>query len=137
MGILAVLCATVHLVAAVNTDDGYDPLFSPGSVQHFRIQIGAEAAAALRLHPRTYVKAEVVAGTNVCGDIGLHLEGNYGTFQNVEGKPSLTLKFDKFTPGQEFYGQNKIHLNNSSSDPSYLAEMQVRTIIPTSKAWPP
>src|SRR5262249_59759501 len=37
-------------------------------------------------------------------------------------KPSLTLNFDKFAPGQRFHGLQKIHLNNSIQDLSYLVE---------------
>src|SRR5438046_2663916 len=43
-------------------------------------------------------------------------------YHPVDGKPSLTLSFDKFVPGQRFHGLSKIHLNNSVEDPSYLHE---------------
>jgi hypothetical protein len=61
-------------------------------------------------------------------DVGVHLKGQYGTFQNTEGKPSLTLNFDKFVPGQKFRGVDKLHLNNSVSDPTYMTEILCREL---------
>ena len=51
------------------------------------------------------------------------MKGNYGTFQAFEKKPSLTLNFDKFNEHQKFHGMDKLHLNNSVQDPSYMTEI--------------
>jgi hypothetical protein len=64
-------------------------------------------------------------------DVGVHLKGNYGTFQGVDGKPSLTLNFDKFVRNQKFHGLDKFHLNNSVSDPSYMTELLCRELFLT------
>jgi 5-methylcytosine-specific restriction endonuclease McrA len=40
----------------------------------------------------------------------------------VDDKPALALSFDKFAPGQRFHGLQKVYLNNSVQDPSYLSE---------------
>ena len=37
-------------------------------------------------------------------------------------RPGLGIKFNEFESGQSFYGHEKILLNNSASDPSYLCE---------------
>src|SRR6185295_20034700 len=39
-----------------------------------------------------------------------------------------TLNFDKFARGQRFHGLQKIHLNNSVQDPSYLSEALAREL---------
>jgi hypothetical protein len=63
------------------------------------------------------------------------------TFQPIDAKPSLTLNFDKFAPGQRFHGLTKIHLNNSVQDPSYLCEQFARELfvavgVPSPRATP-
>src|SRR5207253_2454507 len=108
----------------------------------------------LKFHPRSYVKCQVQQwraaedpkerqlakkspGEGQSGsqreptdyrDVGLHLKGNYGTFQPFEKKPSLTLNFDKFVPGQKFHGLDKLHLNNSAQDPSLISEVLCREL---------
>src|SRR5260370_9148043 len=37
-------------------------------------------------------------------------------------RPALTLNFDKFNEGQRFHGLDKIHLNNSVQDPTWMTE---------------
>jgi hypothetical protein len=108
--------------------DPSDLFFTNGNIPHLSIQIDEAAVAALRLHPRAYVKATVKEGPVVYQDVGIHLKGNYGTFKGLEGKPSLTLNFDKFVRGQKFHGLDKLHLNNSTSDPSYLTELLCREL---------
>ena len=54
--------------------------------------------------------------------VGLHIKGRVGSFRPIDDKPALTLSFDKFTPGQRFYGLRKVYLNNSVEDPTYLNE---------------
>jgi hypothetical protein len=107
----------------INLSDG---LFPNGVIPSLTITLDDQALAALRLHPRIYVRATVAEGTLVYSNVGVHLKGQYGTFQGTDGKPSLTLKFDKFVRGQRFHGLDKLHLNNSVSDPSYLTELLCR-----------
>jgi hypothetical protein len=78
-------------------------------------------------------------GTNTWREVGIHLKGQYGTFQGIDGRPSLTLNFDKYQKGQRFHGLDKLHLNNSGQDPSFLCEMIGRQLfeaagIPTARA---
>jgi spore coat protein H len=46
-----------------------------------------------------------------------------GSFRPLHEKPSLSLKFDEYVEDQKFFGLSKIMLNNSSQDPTYLAEL--------------
>lgn len=92
-------------------------------LNYFRITITGTNLISLKKNPRVYVRATVRVGDAVYTDVGLHLKGNtLGSFQPVDKKPALTLNFDKFKHGQKFYTLDKIHLNNSAEDDTYLTE---------------
>jgi spore coat protein H len=119
--------------------DESDLLFTNHPIPLLRIHLDDAALAALRINYRTYVKATVSEGEKTYRDVGIHLKGQYGTFKGIDGKPSLTLNFDKFAKGQRYRGLDKFHLNNSAQDPSYLCEIIGRQLfqeagIPTSRA---
>lgn len=97
--------------------------FQSTNVPLIKIQLSDRAVRSLRQDPRTYTKATVHEGTNVYENVGLHLKGAAGSFRPVDDQPALTLNFDKFKEGQKFHGLDKIHLNNSVQDPSYLTEL--------------
>ncbi len=116
-----------------------EAFFANHVIPRIRIQLDQDALAALRNHFRSYVPATVIEGTNTYRDVGIHLKGQYGTFQGIDGRPSLTLNFNKYIRGQRFHGMDKIHLNNSAQDPSYLCELIGRELfeaagIPTARA---
>lgn len=71
---------------------------------------------------RPVVKAIVREGGAVYRDVAVHVKGSVGSFRSIDDRPSLTLKFDKFITRQRFHGLNKISLNNSEQDSSYLCE---------------
>ena len=118
-----------------STSERSEPFFTNATLTHIRIHLDEPALTALRLHPRIYVRATVAEGTLVYSNVGVHLKGQYGTFQGTDGKPSLTLKFDKFVRGQRFHGLDKLHLNNSVSDPSYLTELLCREPFRAAGVW--
>jgi hypothetical protein len=97
--------------------------FSDGPIAHLQITIPPDGISQLRTNAREYVKATVREGTNNWTAVGIHLKGSIGSFRNLEGKPAFTLSFDRFIPGQRFYRQRKIHLNNAVEDPSYMNEL--------------
>jgi len=72
---------------------------------------------------RTNVAATVREGSRVYTNVAVHLKGSLGSFRPIDDdKPALTLNFDKWEEGQRFYGLQKISLNNSVQDPSYVSE---------------
>ena len=75
----------------------------------------------MKKDPRTYVKAGVREGGQTFRDVAVRLKGS-GSFQSVDKKPSLALKFNEFVPGQKFHAHTKFFLNNSHQDKSYLCE---------------
>src|SRR5207245_4926516 len=50
-------------------------------------------------------------------------KGSAGSRRDLNDRPALTLNFDHFQEGQRFHGLDKVHLNNSVQDPSYLTEL--------------
>ena len=131
---LLLICSMLlafHPVLAAPVDkkpDMRDEFFANHTIPRLRIQLDAEALAALRNKFREYTKATVTEGTNTWREVGIHMKGQYGTFQGIDGRPSLTLNFDKYVKGQRFHGLEKLHLNNSAQDPSYLCEMMGRQL---------
>src|SRR5262245_48575953 len=116
--------------------NGTPALFPGDAIPRLQIEASPEAMQVLRAYRQVWgearpervdVKVSVREGTTVYTNVALHLKGSY-TFEPIDEKPSLTLNFDKFVPGQRFRGFDKIHLNNSAQDPSYLCEKLAREL---------
>lgn len=71
---------------------------------------------------RPEVLATVREGSMVYSNVAIHLKGAAGSFQPFDAKPGLTLSFSKHVSGRRFHGYNKISLNNSVQDRSFLCE---------------
>src|ERR1051325_7077774 len=108
-----------------------DELFTNVIVPRLRLEIPPEGMAVLQSYEwnrylngqdRTNVLSTVREGNKVYTNVAVHLKGGLGSFRPVDDKPALTLTFDKYAEGQRFHGLQKIYLNNSVQDPSYLSE---------------
>lgn len=77
---------------------------------------------------RTNVSVTVREGDQVYTNVQMHLKGSAGSFRPFDDKPALTLHFNKEAKGQKFHGMEKIHLNNSVQDPTYLNEVIAREL---------
>ncbi len=108
-----------------------DELFTDQAVRRLQIEIPVEGMAILQGYvwnrklngqDRTNVLGTVREGNRVYTNVAFHLKGGLGSFRPLDDKPALTLSFEKYAPGQRFHGLQKIHLNNSVQDPSYLSE---------------
>src|SRR5829696_9110774 len=108
-----------------NKQGAHDAVFTDGLVREIRISIDPAGIDELRRDTREYVRATVrerlAGGENIFTNVGIHLKG-MGSFRPVDQKPALTVKFNKFVEGQNFYGLTKISLNNSVQDRTYLNE---------------
>jgi len=121
---LFVLSSIIHLPVRAatlpNSGTGQD-FFQSHPVWSVEIELSAQAIARLKEESRTYVPAVV----RICGEelrgAGVHLKGR-GSFQSIQEKPSWTVDFGRFSKGQTLHGFEKIHLNNSVEDPSYLKD---------------
>jgi hypothetical protein len=110
----------------VNALDAY---FESGPLPRLRIEVDPADLRRLDAHSKTYVRARVREMPSAAGepervyrDVGLHLKGGFGSVRPVTDRPALTLNFDKFVEGQRFHGLDKLHLNNSVQDGSYMRE---------------
>ena len=119
--LLALVVALAPLRAA-NKSDASEPFFNEGRVHTLQIEVPASSLPAFKLGQRDYVRATVRDGTTTWRDVGVRLKG-HSTFQPIDRKPGLSLKFNEFTSGQEFHGLSKVNLNNGLQDPSYLREV--------------
>src|SRR5262245_8848083 len=112
-----------------------DAFFKSGSVLGVRIEIPKEGISVLKRSgwgggrsQRPDVKATVREGERVYTNVAVHVKGAAGSFQSIDQKPCLTLNFDKFSKGQRFRGLQKISLNNSVQDPTFLTERICRQL---------
>ena len=93
----------------------------------FQIIISEREMAALQKDDRSYVRGDITVGTTKLRDVALRVKGN-GSRRPLHEKPSLVVKFDHYTPGQEFFGLTKIALNNSSQDGTFLADFMANAM---------
>src|SRR5260221_4100249 len=125
-------CGTSSQAAeAAKTSGAGDDLFTNHLVARLRIEIPPEGVEILQSyqwnrnvngHDRSNVLATVREGNKVYTNVAIHLKGGLGSFRPFDDKPALTLSFDRSAEGQRFHGLQKIHLNNSAQDPSFLSE---------------
>lgn len=123
-------------------------LFTSAVVPRLRIEIPPAGIEILQQYefsrnapdqPRSNVLATVREGALVYTNVAIHLKGAMGSFRPIDDRPALTLNFDKHADGQRFHGLQKVHLNNSVQDPSYVSEQVSRELflaagIPTPRA---
>lgn len=119
-----------------NSRAGSEVFSQTSGVRHLEIEISKEGMDALRKFSfrsreedrRTNVAATVREGNQVWTNVSVHVKGALGSFRSIDSKPSLTLNFDKWVRGQTFHGLEKISLNNSVQDSSYLNEKICREL---------
>ncbi|HWN94427.1 MAG TPA: CotH kinase family protein [Methylomirabilota bacterium] len=133
---LTLSCRPGGAAYLANGKDAGDDLFTHRVVPRIEIQIPPDSMKVLRDYHQVWrqprperidVKVTVREGNQTYTNVAVHLKGSF-SYQDIDDKPSLTLKFDKFAPGQRFHGLQKIHLNNSVQDPTYLCETLAREL---------
>lgn len=97
-----------------------EELFKSSQIPLFEIDIDEAAFRILNETNRTYVRGTFKGMGHVLEKVGFRLKGR-STFQPLDRKPSLTVKFNQFAD-QTYMGLTKIMLNNSVADESYLRE---------------
>jgi spore coat protein H len=101
-----------------------DDFFDRGEIPRLKITIPQAELDRLRQDNRNYVRCAIKENEKTdYASVGIKLKGAAGSFRGVDDKPALTLNFDRFRDHQEFHGVDKIHLNNSVQDPTYLNEL--------------
>lgn len=97
-------------------------IFDRPTLLRFKIEVSAADAESLRRDPRKAVPAKVAVDGREFSRVGVHIKGSQGSLRGFDDKPSLTLAFGKFDKDARLHGLKKIHLNNSTQDPTYLCE---------------
>ncbi len=101
--------------------------FFAGEIPRLKIEISTEQRERLAKDERHYAEATVTettaAGPMLYQKVSVKLKGSAGSFQHMDGKPGLTLNFEKIKGGDRFHGMKKIHLNNCAQDGTYLNEL--------------
>ncbi len=113
--------------------------FFAGPVLAWEVILPPESLAQLRRSPREFVSGTVRVGGREFRGVGVHVKGSAGSTRNVDDRPALTLKFNRFHKGQRVFGCEKLHLNNSVQDGSLLHENLASRVyldvgIPTTRA---
>jgi hypothetical protein len=121
-GLARALDAPITTNSLASPKRGPDEELFAGPVLRLQIQISDSEFEELKKDSRQYVKATVRDGQNIYTDVGIHAKGGLGTFRPLDRNPSLTLNFDRFVKRQHFHGLDKIHLNNSVQDATYMTE---------------
>lgn len=121
-GVVAGVLPKTAFANAPTPADASDRFFG-GPIRTFEITLDEADLKALRQKEREYVRASVTDGEKTYRGVGVHLKGAAGSFRRFDDKPALTLNFDKFAAGQRYHGIDKLHLNNSVQDSTYLAEI--------------
>jgi spore coat protein H len=121
---LNLLCAPSSPAYSAGTRAGEsEKFFESGFIPQIHIHIAETNLAKLRRNDRNYVRATVKEGDKVYEEVGIHLKGAAGSHKAVDDeKPAFTLNFDKFVDHQNFHGLDKLSLNNSVQDGSYMTE---------------
>lgn len=123
--------------AAAPGGDASDHFFAQTNAALLRLTLSEPALAALREFEwvmgapndnRQTVQGTLREGATEFTNVAIHLKGAAGSFQSVDKKPGLTLNFDKFAKGQRFHGLQKISLNNSRQDATYITDMLCREL---------
>ena len=109
-----------------------EELFTGGKVPRIQIEIAPDDIKKLEKYSfqfgqaqqekREQVKVIVREGGKTYKDVALQLKGAAGSFRSIHDHPALTLNFDKFVDGQTFHGLDKLSLNNSVQDPTFVSE---------------
>ncbi len=116
---------------------GADDFFA-GPIVSMEIVMEPAEYERLKRDERNYAEASVKEGGRLYQKVAIKLKGAAGSFQGVDGKPGMTLNFDKFKGADRFHGLKKFHLNNGVQDGTFLneqiaGEMARRAGVPASR----
>ncbi|MSU42204.1 MAG: hypothetical protein EXS22_04245 [Pedosphaera sp.] len=126
--------------AAQAVADTSDAFFLSAHIPRIKIEITQKELDELNKDPRKYAKATIREDDKVIYEaVGVHLKGAAGSYRGINDRPALTLNFDKFLKKQTFHGMDKVHLNNSVQDGTYMHEIISRGMfqdagVPTGRA---
>ncbi|WP_090718028.1 CotH kinase family protein [Paenibacillus typhae] len=114
--------------AEAGVSQAYESLFTPDKVINVKVTIDDEDWESILANPleKEYKSVTVDVDGTVLENVGFSTKGNL-TLKSVAAmtdsdRYSFRLKFDKYDKQQTLMGLDKMVLNNSYSDPSFLRE---------------
>lgn len=125
--VVAGIPAAVY-AADAGVTQAYESLFTPDKIINVKVTIADEDWTSILASPldKEYKSVTVDVDGNVLENVGFSTKGNL-TLKSVAAmtdsdRYSFRLKFDKYDKTQTLLGLDKMVLNNSYSDPSFLRE---------------
>jgi hypothetical protein len=101
-----------------------DEFYATPIIPALTFEFDPEEWENLRKDNRRYAEGMMVEeGGKTYKNVAVKLKGAAGSFQGPDGKPGLTVSFDKYKGAERFHGQKRMHLNNCAQDGSYLMEL--------------
>ncbi|MCB9569952.1 MAG: CotH kinase family protein [Myxococcales bacterium] len=104
-----------------------EPLFNTKAIADINITLSDNALLALNTDPKKYTVGGVTAtiGGQVYDlpQVGVRLKGNYGSFRKLDKKAAFLLDFNRYVPGQDLLGIEKLAVNNMVQDCSAQREI--------------
>lgn len=97
-------------------------IFDEPRVLRVRLALPEAALERLRNQPRDYVQGTVTVDGTVFTNVAIKLKGAAGSFRPIDDQPAFTVDFNKFVRGQKLFGLDRIHLNNSVQDGTFMQE---------------
>ncbi len=139
-GRLLILCAAAACGGGPSDWEEAAPLFEPDHVLEVAIDMAPADWDALRNqtrtdedlfarpdclgspfpNPFTWFPATVTVDGEVLADVAVRKKGFIGSLST--DKPSLKVSIDQLEPGRTFHGLERLTLNNSIQDPSYIGQ---------------
>jgi len=104
-----------------------DPIAKAGNWT-LEVTLKPASSNALVNTPRQYVPATVRLGDQLWTNVGVRLKGK-GSFQPIDLKPCLALKWDAFAPYAVTQGLTKVYFHNGGQDRSMLREFLGASIL--------
>ena len=98
-------------------------LYDTSVLHQIQIQIAPEDARRILSRTSERVRSTFTIDGRTLKNGGVRQSGGiYHPYVPIAGKPSLSVKFDEFVPGQELFDLDKLILKNELQDISFLSE---------------
>lgn len=109
--------------ARARVEAGAAKLYDTSVLHRIEIQIAPEDARRILARTSERVRVRFTLDGRTLENVGVRQAGGiYHGYVPIEGKPSLSVKFDEFVPGQKVFDLDKLIIKNELQDVSFLSE---------------
>ena len=121
-GAPAALDAAIVIPVDAAPVDPTEQIFSLDRLHRVDLQVEGIWLGALDADRENRVPCTITFDGFTLEGVGIRQKGGIGSVSSLSGKPGFSVKLDEFSPGQELHGLDKLILNNSIQDPTFLHE---------------